>query len=400
MTKRKFLAMATGGVGLLIGSVLLQRSEMRTLYRKLKGRLKGNRGPGLPLSRRLAELPPDGERVSVELALNSRCSSDYDGDPDVFHWGMFDTAAQLSGDQINRIARLAGRCRLVPSGTGVELDNNILRFFIDKTGSENQHRVYMIESGMQQQAASLACAALGVGMIFSNLGPDGRETSSGKRATIEMRLDPMRPSCRGSFWTASAPEKERPWLSGNLLDPQRDGTVPLVTMLENVSCERQEGAAATRDSISQLLWAARGRTPHLYKSTPWGLTIPTWQGLQDITVVYAAAGSKLYRYVNWRKGRPTHSLEPITTGTALPRRLRDMFSPWNCFIILATNDPYARGLWEIGYQLLNVLVQASALRTACQAIVLRDDHRPAFAGLLPGRPCAVIGLHAAETGLG
>jgi len=209
----------------------------------------------------------------------------------------------------------------------------------------------------------------------------------------------MKPSYRGSFWTASAPEKERPWLSGNLPDPQRDGTTSLLTILENFSCMRQEGTAAPRDSIGQLLWAARGRTPHLYKSTPWGLTIPTWQGLQNITSVYAAAGSKIYKYVNWQKGRPTHSLEPIIVDTALLRRLRDIFPSWNCFIILATDDPYARGLWEVGYQLLNILVQASGLGIACQTIVLRDDHRAAFAGMPIERPVAMVALEAVEGSL-
>lgn len=391
--------MAAGGACLLTGSLLLDRSQMQTLYRKLKGRLRRDRGPALPLSRSRAELPPDGERVSVELALNSRCSSDYDGDPDVFHWGMFDTERQLSGEQISRIASLAGRCCLSQGGTGVEAHNNVLTFFVDNTVTGNQRELCMIGSGMQQQAASLACAALGVGIMFQNLGLDGKETSSGNLATIEMCLDPMKPSYRGSFWTASAPEKERPWLSGNLPDPRRDGTVPLLTTLENLSCERQQGAAATRDSISQLLWAARGRTPHLYKSTPWGLTIPTWQGLQNITAVYAATGSKIYKYVNWQKARPTHSLEPITADNALPGRLRDAFSPWNCFIMLATSDPYARGLWEVGYQLLNILVQASALGTACQTIALRDDHRAAFAGLPIEKPVAMVALEAAEGSL-
>lgn len=399
MTKREFLAIATGGACLLAGSLLLERAQFPTLYRKMKGRLRRDHGPARPLSRRFAELPPYGERVSVELALNSRCSSDYDGDPEVFHWGMFDGAAELSSDHISRIARLAGRCRLSHAGAGVEAANNVLTFFVDKKVGGNARQPCMIVSGMQQQAVSLACAALGVGMMFNNLGPDGREVSSGKLATVQMLLDPMKPSYRGSFWTASAPEKERPWLSGNLPDPRRDGTTPLVTVLEEVSSERQMGMAASRDSISQLLWAARGRTPHLYKSTPWGMTIPTWGGWQNIAAVYAAAGSEMYKYVNWQKGRPTHVLEPIIADTALPSRLRDIFPPWNCFVILATDDAYARGLWEVGYQLLNILVQASALGISCHTVVLRDGHRAAFAGIPIEKPVAMITLEAAEGSL-
>ena len=61
-------------------------------------------------------------------------------------------------------------------------------------------------------------------------------------------------------------------------------------------------------------------------------------------------------------------------------------------MILATDDPHARGLWEIGYELLNVLVQASGLGTACQPIVLRNEHRTTFVGLPIEAPAALVAL--------
>ncbi|MBZ5723523.1 MAG: hypothetical protein LAP87_00860 [Acidobacteriia bacterium] len=390
------MEVAAAGSSLLAASLLVERSQLRTIYRKVKGRLRTERGTGPLPSVQPVQLPPDGERVSAELALNSRCSSDYDGDPDIFHWGMFNPAARLSGDQVRRIAALANRCRFSEQGSGVKAVNDTLTFSVDKPSLRNRRENCMIENGMQQQAVSLACAALGVGTIFDSLGLDGQELPSGDIATLRMRLGAMKPSYRGSYWTASVPQGERPWLPGNLPDPRRDGTNPLIPILSDLSFDVHQGAPITRQSLSQLLWAARGRTPHLYKSTPWGLTIPTWQGLQNISAVYAVAGSKVYKYGNWLQGRPTHSLETIAADTSLVGRMRDLFAPWNAFVILATDDSYSRGLWEVGYQLLNVLVQASGLGTAYQAILLRDDHRARLAGLPTETPVAIVALRAVD----
>ncbi len=35
-------------------------------------------------------LPEEGRLTFVELALNSRCTSDYDDNSHRFHWGLFD----------------------------------------------------------------------------------------------------------------------------------------------------------------------------------------------------------------------------------------------------------------------------------------------------------------------
>lgn len=370
-------------------------SQMQVLFRKIKGRLRSGTASAVVEAQHPAVLPSNGERASVELALNSRCTSDNDGDPETFHWGMFDPSARLSPEQVNRIVRLAENCRIAEGRSKVEIDNRGLTFSLDAAAMRHARDIAMVESGMQQQAVCLTCAALGIGMVFESQGPDGTQASSEKFVTTKMRLGAMKPSYNGAFWNPSTPVAERPWVTGNLSDPTRDGRTPLVTALENFRVENKNGAVTSTINLSQLLWAARGRTPHLYKSTPWGLTIPTWQGLQNISSVYVAAGSRLYQYLNWKGGRPTHRLE---AGTNLPQfdRLRRLSPASNCFVVMATNESHARALWEVGYQVLNIAVQASALGLAYRTMVLTEQDRVAFSGAPVGTPAAVIGLQVPD----
>lgn len=375
----------------MAGSVLAANSEMRVLFRKIKARLRSGANSEVIEARHPAVLPSDGERISVELALNSRCTSDNDGDPETFHWGMFDPSARLSPEQVNRIVRLAENCRIADGRSKVEAHNASLTFSLDAAGTRHEREIAMIESGMQQQAVCLTCAALGIGMVFESQGPDGTQASTEKFITTKMRLGAMKPSYNGAFWNASTPEKERPWVMGNLPDPTRNGRTPLLTALGNLRVANRNGAVTSTSNLSQLLWAARGRTPHLYKSSPWGLTIPTWQGLQNISSVYVAADSGLYRYVNWKNGHPTHRLEAEKNPPRFDR-LRDLLPSSNCFVILATNEPQARALWEVGYQVLNIVLQASALGIKYRTLVLSEQDQVAFSGVPVGTPTAMIGL--------
>lgn len=342
--------------------------------------------------RQPAHLLREGERTSIELALNSRCSSDYDGDPGVFHWGMFDGSSRLSDEQIARIAGLAGRFRVSEDSNRIGITGNSLAFLIGQPPASDFSGSVMVGSGMQQQAACLASAALGIGTQFNALGTDGAVLPSGEFAAVRIHLAPAKPSYRGSFWTAATPDHERPWLPGNLPDPRRDGTRPLLGVLLDMSFDCSEGIAATRSEVGQLLWAARGRTPHFYKSRPWGLTIPTWQGNQNISAVYVASGPNLYQYVNWQKGRPTHSVKLIETASSFSLRLHTIFPLWDCFIILGTDDSHARGLWEVGYQLLNVLLQASGLGLKYQTIMLHGEQREMFSRTPIMKPVMTIAL--------
>jgi len=72
---------------------------MRVFLRKLKGRFIGSGAIPFDHDRTIAVLPLGGNRTSVERALNSRCTSDFDEDPKVFHWGMFNKANKLSDDR-------------------------------------------------------------------------------------------------------------------------------------------------------------------------------------------------------------------------------------------------------------------------------------------------------------
>jgi hypothetical protein len=76
--------------------------------------------------------------------------------------------------------------------------------------------------------------------------------------------------------------------------------------------------------------------------------------------------------------------------------LNGLFPAWNCFIILATGDSHARGLWEIGYQVLNLQFQAAVLGIACQTIVMTDEHRAVLADLPIETPIVIFALRALD----
>ena len=365
----------------------------RTLYKFQD--LFSSPPPPVPDGRRtVAVLPDAGRRVSVETALNSRCCSDADGNPRRFHWGMFDTASKLPPEIIGEIA---GRARAVPglSADAVDIlvEGEVLTCVIDgATGGLNRERL-MIESGMQQQAVGLLCAALGVGMVFKSLGDDGVAISGGQWATTRIRLGPMKTSYGGAYWTSRIPSGSRPWVAGNLPEPLREGRSELLAVLERLALSRTSGQLAGMPQISQLLWAARGRTPHFYKSEPWGMTIPTSRGEQNVSSLYLASVDGLSRYVNWRNNRPTHSLEPVASrDQTMGSRLSELFPGCRVVILLAANENRARALWEVGYQLLNLLLQAAALDVPHEAAFLDSDQKAGLGAAGISTPIAAFVL--------
>ena len=185
-----------------------------------------------------------------------------------------------------------------------------------------------------------------------------------------------------SFTTAIPGPEKLLKKSRNLPVPRRDGDVECLPALEQLNlC--QDGHCAEETDVSQLLWAARGRTPHYIKSHPWGLTIPTWGGHQNYTSVYFIKEEKLYRYINWTlsryinwkavvfpwwiAGNPTHDIKFV-------KRLKTPLDSYmiNTGIILARNEKTNRALWEIGYMLENLLLQAKGLRIAYKSEVFKD----------------------------
>ena len=60
--------------------------------------------------------------------------------------------------------------------------------------------------------------------------------------------------------------------------------MPLFEAIERAEITSDGRRSGSKD-VSQLLWAARGRTPHKYRGREWGMTIPTWAGGQNLPIV-------------------------------------------------------------------------------------------------------------------
>ena len=346
-----------------------------------------------PVKPHLKSVPLQGQTISVETALNSRCTSDYDDDQRRSHWGMFEATRKLTAEQVEKIVSLAKIPQFTEQHIEIRAKKSVLTFVIQKSESETINEWAMIESGMQQQAVGLVCAALGVGMVFSNLGRAGRAISSSEHATIRIKLAPIKPSYNGEYWSNQAPAGENSWKTGNLPNPLRDGDKPLLSTLANLKTENEGSCVTTDHSISQLLWAARGRTPHFYKSKPWGMTIPTWAGEQNISGVYLLSRERILKYVNWENNKPTHSLSQIISiNNDLNKELLDPFSLRNNLIVLGKNEDSGRALWEIGYQFLNLILQASSLRIAYKALLLGEGNKTEFARAGISAPVAVLAI--------
>ena len=347
-----------------------------------------------PDSERLeAELPPQGESVSIETALNSRCNSDYDGDPKRFHWGMFDRARKLTDEQIRRIIELARIPRFTDRRVEIQSNNRMLTFVIDNQVSGLQREHVMVESGMQQQAVGLVCAALGVGNVFRNLGKDGTAISDSDYGTVNIKADAMQPSYNGSFWSSLSPAGRKSHMKGNLPEPARAGEMPLISALGRLKIENTNGKKSTDESVSQLLWAARGRTPHLYKSRRWGMTIPTWGGEQNISTVYLISNNELSKYINWGNSKPAHLVLSLNkVENHLINNLQNPLFPNQRFIIIGRNEEFSRALWEVGYQLMNLLLQAHSLGIIYHAELLDEARKGLLSRIGINDPVAMLAI--------
>jgi hypothetical protein len=370
----KSLAIAALGVAVMLLFHWSLWSDLRSfLYRALH-KIKKTPKPLQSQKSIIADLPGTGKRISVETALNSRCTSDYDGNPEIFHWGMFDREKKLSEDHINEVIELSRIPRFTQIGMSVNVKENILTLSVDtKALSGDDRKKVMIENGMLQQSICLVCAALGIGMVFNAFKNKEKQLGKNSHDTIRLVLDASLPPYDGSFWTAGAPANRKPWRPGNLPGPQRDGGLPLIEVLSTLQTA-ETGLAADESELSQLLWAARGRTPHLYKSKPWGMTIPTSGGQQNNSSVFVLKKRHVFRYANWDSNRPTHALMPVGELTTKDfESLDDLIAYSDVCIILAGNQDNDKTLWEIGYQLLNTMLQAKSLGISYKAHILDDN---------------------------
>ena len=392
MIRRNFVVLFIG-IGL---GILFMFSDYLWMIRKLFYRIEGVfKSPEnvLPESKRpYFDIPKEWDTVTVETALNSRCTSDDDGNPYLFHWGMFDRTKQLSDEQIKKIVGLAKIPRFTGERIDIQITRNLLTFVVENQIYGTRKDWLMIESGMQQQAICLICASLGVGVVFSNMGKDGTIISDRDHRTIQIGLDPMKPTYTGSFWTSLPPRRIiESSKKGTLPDPSRKGEKPLISTLPHLGIGKQ-GVQKTRAAqISQLLWAARGRTPHYYKSRAWGMTIPTWGGEQNISSVYLVSNYEIHKYVNWDKNKPTHSLSFFNKGNTKGfDYMKDAYPNHDNFIILAITEDFARALWEVGYQMFNLLLQADALDLSYKASLSGEQERKALEDLGIARAVALL----------
>jgi hypothetical protein len=266
------------------------------------------------------------EIVSIEKVLNSRCSCDFDGNPKKDHWGVFIKDRHPSRRILERVLRC---CKKTPQFSKGKLslwfEDEYLFLGFDKTNDPFKTRLLHIESGMQQEAVYLACTALGLGTCIDNLGINGTEYTEKIATARHLILEKADSYETGEFSTAP-PGPEKPIKKGkNLCEPKRHSNVECLPEMEQLTLFQHTGTQADETDISQLLWAAKGRTPHYIKSHPRGLTIPTWGGGQNYTTVYFIKENKLFRYINWTifryinwttrffpwwiAGKPTHDIK-------------------------------------------------------------------------------------------
>jgi hypothetical protein len=351
-------------------------SRINLVYSKLRKRLVKVQAALPDGARTTAVLPVGGESTSVEEALNSRCTGDRDGRSKSGHWGLLDPSRKLSKDDVERVAAAARSLRLTTPGTRIDVDGDDLVFLADRRASGIERDWQMIEDGMRQQAALLVCSALGIGASIRGYGPEGASVSDRWRTSVRIKVRPVMPSYGGSYWTRRAPGPIQKWTSGNLPDPLRAGTTPLLAALRGVPLQAREGGTATRKDLGQVLWAGRGRTPHYYHSVPWGLTIPTYGGRQDGSSLAVILDGHLLSYRNWHNRRPTHSLVPAKVlDEASIRELRRRHAGGDCWLIVSVKEARAMHFWETGCQLMNMLLQAHVLDLGYRAILLEESER-------------------------
>ena len=316
--------------------------------------------------------------VSVEKVLNSRCSSDFDGNPKQNHWGNFIKDKHPSDNIVERILRC---CRIPQYSDGKLLlwfdDDEYLFLGFERMNDPFETRLLHIESGMQQEAVYLACTALGLGTCIRNLGINGTEYRDKIATARQLILDNTNSYETGKFSTAP-PGPEKPFKKGkNLSQPKRDGNVKCLPKLKDLTLFKNTGTQADETETSQLLWAAKGRTPHYIKSHPWGLTIPTWGGGQNYTNVYLVKENKLFRYINWTTksfpfwwitGNPTHDIEFLKKVNA-----SSQLNGANSAIILTRDEKTNRALWEVGYMLENMFLQAGSLNVLYTSKIFNNN---------------------------
>jgi hypothetical protein len=322
--------------------------------------------------------------ASIEKVLNSRCSSEHAG-PRRSHFGTF-IDKHPSEETINNILNCCGIPRFSDGKLLHWFKNGYLFLGFENPKDPNTQRLLHVESGMQHEAVYLGCAAEGIGTCIRNQGINGTQYEEKMATAAHIIMEIADPYKAGKFSTET-PGPQKPFIPGkNLTEPRRDGDIECITQLPMLATSSKSGSSATEKDVSQLLWAARGRTPHCVNinrwNLMWGLTIPTWGGIQNCTSVCLVTGSKLYAYVNWTKdfslmnrlfreklrwtrGNPTHDMRfvgDVNIGSQMHGHEEAIF--------LCQNENTGRALWEVGYMLENMFLQAKSLGVSYESKVL------------------------------
>jgi len=325
--------------------------------------------------------------VSIEKVLNSRCSSERAG-PRRSHFGTF-IDKHPPEEIMNDILKYCNIPRFSDGELLHWFENEYLNLGFENPKDPNIQRLLQVESGMQHEAVYLGCAAEGVGACIHNQGINGTQYKEKTATAKQLIMEIADPYEAGKFST-KAPGPQKPFAPGqNLPEPHRDGHIECITQLSKLTTSSKSGSSATEKDISQLLWAARGRTPHCVKinrwNLMWGLTIPTWGGSQNYTNVCFVTGSELYVYVNWTKefslmnrlfreelrltrGNPTHDtkfVRNVNIGSQMHGHEEG--------ILLCQNENTGRALWEVGYMLENMFLQAKSLGISYESKIFSPD---------------------------
>jgi hypothetical protein len=346
------------------------------------------------------------EIVSIEKVLNSRCSSSFSFEAKKSHWGTFINRCPPK-KIIDRVIRCCDIPRISDGKLLYWFKNEYLFLGFEKPNEHYMEQVLHIESGMQHQAVYLACTAQGVGTCIYNQGINGTEYGK-KIVTARYLIKEIADPYESGKFTTKPPCPDKSFMVGkNLSNPKRDSNIECLPHLEKLTFSNKSGSPATERDISQLLWAAKGRTPHQIRrhvwNTLWGLTIPTWGGGQAYTRVYLVKHGELFRYTNWTKdfsllnrlflnyakwtrGNPTHDLHFVKN-----LKTSKLLEEADTAIILCRNEKTNRALWEIGYMLENMFLQSKSLDIFYESKLFTTDEIPKLNEL--GLTNAVAAIH-------
>lgn len=112
-----------------------------------------------------------------------------------------------------------------------------------------------------------------------------------------------------------------------------------------------------------------------------------------ISGIYLVRENGLFEYINESKGTPTHGIEPrpMTQPDQIRANL-EKFEPCKVLLVFARNEDFGRAYWEIGYQLLNAVLQADAAGLSYQALFIDDTQKALIEPTGIRKPVAALAL--------